>query len=107
MLNSLGIFLQVLKALENLSSVEPVLNGTVLSGHPVLSGQFPESRKLIPLITLILASIKRSPVFPGRGHHLRNPNRTFSFVLTCIKRSHGINYFFIQLQIMQRTRFSN
>ena len=33
--------------------------------EPVLSGQFPEFRKLIPLITLILTSIKRSPVSNG------------------------------------------
>ena len=32
------------------------------------------------------------------GQHLRSPNGTSSIVLTCIKRSHGANYLFIQFQ---------
>ena len=43
-------------------TVEPVLSGPVLSGHPLLSGQLSKSRKLFPLITVILTSIKRSPL---------------------------------------------
>ena len=31
-------------------TVQPVLNSTVLSGHPLLSGQLSKSRKLCPLI---------------------------------------------------------
>ena len=31
-------------------TVEPVLSSTVLSGHPLLSGQFSKSRKLLPLM---------------------------------------------------------
>ena len=62
------------------STVEPVLSGPVLSGHPLLSGQLSKSRKLLPLITVILTSIKRS----------RSPfakfRRAVSIVLTCIKR---------------------
>ena len=45
-------------------------------------------------------SIKRSPLLNGHNHHLQSPNGTFSIVLTCIKWSHGINYSFIQFQIM-------
>ena len=54
-------------------TVEPVLSG------PVLSGQLSKSRKLLPLITVILTSIKRSrsPFAKSR--------RAVSVVLTCIK----------------------
>ena len=31
------------------TTVEPVLSGTVLSCHPLLSGQLLKSRKLLPL----------------------------------------------------------
>ena len=61
-------------------TVEPVLSGPVLSGHPLFSGQLSKSRKLLPLITVILTSIKRSrsPFAKSR--------RAVSIVLTCIKR---------------------
>ena len=36
--------------LEAATTVEPVLSGTVLSGHPLLSGQFSKSRNLLPLM---------------------------------------------------------
>ena len=57
--------------------VEPVLSGTVLSGHPPLSGQLSKSRKLCPFILVILTSIKRSPLLSGRGHPLLSPNELF------------------------------
>ena len=53
--------------------VEPVLSDTVLSGHPLLSGQLPKSRKLLPLITVILTYIKWSPLLSG----LRSPFTKF------------------------------
>ena len=56
---------------------EPVLSGPVLSGHPLLSGQLSKSRKLLPLITVILTSIKRSPLLSGRGHPLLSPDELF------------------------------
>lgn len=31
------------------NTVEPVLNGTVLSGHPLVSGQLTKSQKFLPL----------------------------------------------------------
>ena len=37
------------------STVEPVL-----SGHPLLNGQLSKSRKLLPLIIVVLTCIKRS-----------------------------------------------
>ena len=59
------------------TTVEPVLSGPVLSGHPLLSGQLSKSRKLLPLITVILTSIKRSLVLSGRGHPLLSPDELF------------------------------
>ena len=59
------------------TTVEPVLSGPVLSGHPLLSGQLSKSRKLLPLITVILTSIKRSPLLSGRGHPLLSPDELF------------------------------
>ena len=54
------------------TTVEPVLSGTVLNGHPQLSGHFSKSRKLLLLMyyNIILTFIKRSPPLSGRGHHL-------------------------------------
>ena len=60
-----------------ISTVEPVLSGPVLSGHPLLSGQLSKSRKLLPLITVILTSIKRSPLLSSLGHPLRSPDELF------------------------------
>ena len=59
------------------ATVEPVLSGPVLSSHPLLSGQLSKSRKLLPLITVILTSIKRSPLLSGRGHPLLSPDKLF------------------------------
>ena len=59
------------------TTVEPVLSGTLLSGHPLLSGQLSKSRKLFPLITVILTFIKRSPLLRGRGHPKLGPNELF------------------------------
>ena len=50
---------------------------TALRGHLLLSGQLSKSRKLLPLISVILTSIKRSPVFCSRGHPLLSPNESF------------------------------
>ena len=61
--------------------VEPVLGGPVLSGHTLLSSELSKSRKLLPLIALILTSIKwsRSPFAKSW--------RAVPIVLTCIKQS--------------------
>ena len=71
--------------LEAATTVEPVLSGTVLSGHPLLSGQFSKSRNYFSWCTVISTPIKRS------RSPLRSPNRTFCIVVTCIKRSHGVH----------------
>ena len=59
------------------STVEPVLSVPVLSSHPLLSGQLSKSRKLLPLITVILTSIKLSPSLSIRGHPLVSPDKLF------------------------------
>ena len=42
-----------------------------------LSGQLSKSQNLRPLITVILASTKLSPLLSGRGHPLLSPNELF------------------------------
>ena len=58
-------------------TVEPVLSGTVLSGHPLLSGQLSKSRKLLPLITIILTCIKQSRLLSDCGHPILSPSEPF------------------------------
>ena len=41
-------------------TVNPVLNRLLLSGHPLISGHLPKSRKSFPLITVKLTYIRRS-----------------------------------------------
>ena len=65
------------KVISKLHTVQRVLSGPVLSGHPLLSGQLSKSRKLLPLITVILTSTKRSPLLSGRGHPLVSPDELF------------------------------
>ena len=48
------------------NTVESALSGPVLSGHSLVSGQLSKSQKLLPLITVILTSIKQSPLLSGR-----------------------------------------
>ena len=51
----------------------------VLSGHPLLSGQYPKSPNLFPLFTLNETFIKRTPLLSGRGH-LKVPEMVISIV---------------------------
>ena len=90
-----------------LTTFKLVLRVTVWSSHPLLSGQFSLSWKLALLITVILTSNKGSPLLSGHCHHLWSPNGSFSVILTCIRWSHGVNYLFIQFQIMLHTRYNN
>ena len=55
----------------NETTVELVLSGTALSGHPLLSGQLSKSRKLCPL------TIKPSPLLIKRPRSLLSPNELF------------------------------
>ena len=52
----------------SICTVEPVYNGPVLSGHPLLSGQFSKSRILAHTHAVIVTSIKRPTLISGRGH---------------------------------------
>ena len=59
------------------SDVEPVYNGPVLSGHPLLSGQFSKSR--------FFAHTNENE--SGRGHPVAVPCLSFFVIFTCINRS--------------------
>ena len=58
-------------------AVEPVLSGTVLNSHPLLSSQLSKSQKLSSLLIVSLTSIKRSPLLSTRSRPLLNPNEPF------------------------------
>ena len=75
------------KNIKIVDTVKPVLNGPVLNGHPLLSGQLQKSQKFLLFMTLNVTSIKRSPLLSGRGHLLQSPSEGISIVFTCIKRS--------------------
>ena len=53
-------------------TVEPVLGGTVFSGHPLLSGHVVKSRKF-NINTIKVNFIERSPLLSGRGHLSHGP----------------------------------
>ena len=50
------------------NTVEPVYNGPVLSGHPLLSGQFSKSRLFAHTNAVFVTCIRRPPLLSGRGH---------------------------------------
>ena len=47
-----------------------------------------KSRKLSPLITLNVTSIKRSPLLSGRGHLLQSPKEGISIVFWPVLSGH-------------------
>ena len=53
--------------------VKPLLSAPLLSGHPLLNGHLSNSQKAVPLFTVNLTSIKRSPPLSGGSHHLEFP----------------------------------
>ena len=55
------------------TTAKPLLSGPLLSGHPLLNRHLSNSQKAVPLFTVSLTSIKRSPPLSGRGHHLEFP----------------------------------
>ena len=65
-------------------TVEPVYNGPVLSGHPLLSGQFSKSRFFAHTNAVFVTCI-RQPL-SGRGHPVAVPCLSFFVIFTCIKR---------------------
>ena len=54
------------------NTVEAVLSGTLLSGHPLLSGHVVKSQKFHN------SFIERSPLLSGRGHIFDCPKPNFS-----------------------------
>ena len=59
-------------------TVEPVLSGTVFSGHPLLSGHVVKSQKFSNISTIKVTFIERSPLLSGRGHLFHGPKINFS-----------------------------
>ena len=59
-------------------TVEPVLSGTVFSGHPLLSGHVAKSRKFRNISTIKVTFIERSPLLSRRGHLIHGPKLNFS-----------------------------
>ena len=61
-------------------TVEPVHNGPVLSGHPLLNSQFSKSR--------FFTCIRRPPLLSGRGHPVAVLCLSFFVIIffICIKR---------------------
>ena len=45
----------------------------LLSCHSLLNGHLPNSQTAVPLFTVNVTSVKRSPLLGGRGHHLEFP----------------------------------
>ena len=67
-------------------TVEPVYNGPVLSGHPLLSGQFSKSRFCAHTNAIFVTCIRRPPLLSGCGHPLAVLCLSFFVIFTCIKR---------------------
>jgi len=47
-------------------TVEPIYNGPVLSGHPLLSGQFSKSRSVTHTNTVFVTCIRQPTLLSGR-----------------------------------------
>ena len=66
--------------------VEPVYNGPVLSGHPLLSGKFSKSRFCAHTHAVFVTCIRRPPLLSGCGHPVAVLCLSFFVIFTCIKR---------------------
>ena len=69
------------------NTVEPLLSGPPLSGHPLLNGQMPKSQKYLLYIIKDTTSIKRPPLLSGHGHLRAVPNSVFLLTITSFERS--------------------
>ena len=72
-------------------TVEPVYNGLVLSGHPLLSGQFSKSRFFAHTNTVFVTCIRRPPLLSGRGHPVAVLCLSFFVIFTCILKRPPLN----------------
>ena len=68
-------------------TVEPVYNGPVLSGHPLLSGQFLKSRFSAHTNAIFVTCIRRPPLLSDCGHPVAVLCLSFFVIFICIKRS--------------------
>ena len=68
------------------STVEPVYNGPVLSGLPLLSGHFLKSRFFAHTNVVFVTCIRRPPLLSSRGHAVAVPCLSFFVNFTCFKR---------------------
>ena len=73
------------KTFSSKTTVEPVYNGPVLSGHSLLSGQFSKSRFFAHTNAIFVTSIRRPPLLSGRGHPVAALCLCFFVIFTCIK----------------------
>ena len=80
-------------------TVESLLSGTLLSGHPVLSGQLAKSQISLLVFTVNLTPINQSPLLCGGGHRYRSPNSPILLYWTSIKRSPIIYFLMSELFI--------
>ena len=69
------------------TTVEPLLSGPPLSGHTLLNGQTSKSQEYLLYIIKDTTSIKRPPLFSGRGHLRAVPNSVFLLIITSFERS--------------------
>ena len=65
--------MQIQSCMNSWYTVEPVLSGTVFSGHPLLSGHVAKSQKFHNINTIKQTFIERSPLLNGRGHLFYGP----------------------------------
>ena len=68
-------------------TVKPLLSGTVLSSHPLLSGHLTKFYNVLHSNTVKVTFIKRSPLLTGRGLPLRSPKVNYLLFRTSTKRS--------------------
>jgi hypothetical protein len=68
------------------NTVEPLLSGPPLSGHPLLNSHISKSRNFCNTNTINYPSIKRPPLLSGRGHPKSGPKLCFMSIFTSIKR---------------------
>ena len=80
------MFFYVPVSSSNNNTVDPVYNGPVLSGHPLLNGQFLKSRLFAHTNAVFVTCIRRPPLVSGRGHPVAVLCLSFFVIFTCIKR---------------------
>ena len=75
-----------MKIIVTFYTVEPVYNGPVLSGDPLLSGQFLKSQFFAHTNAVFVTCIRRPPLLSGGGHPVAVLCLSFFVIFTCIKQ---------------------